>query len=200
MTLIHTKKPNRREIDQRNLYKLYRKEIREDFNNSCGYCDDSDQFLDRICFHIDHFAPQDKFPELKTSYKNLIYSCRFCNIKKSNHWISDNPDMGHDNTSGFVDPCTDEYDKHLSRDENGRIIGETPVGQYMVRHLNLNLLRHQLLWRARRARKLRNEIKALLELNEAAGYKQDQSQFELLQRFVELTTDIDNYETLAADG
>lgn len=31
----------------------------------------------------------------------------------------------------FVDPCTDEYDKHLGRNTNGKICYKTELGMYM---------------------------------------------------------------------
>lgn len=196
---VHFKKPTRRNVEYREPYQQYREELRQDFNNACGYCDDSDLRVDRICFHIDHFAPQKRFSHLKNTYKNLVYACRFCNIRKSYHWIGDNSDIHNDGTRGFVDPCSDEYDVHLGRDSSGRIIAKTELGQYIVDRLNLNLMRHQLLWNARRSRGLRDEVKLLIDRMEQLNLNSNVQYIQLLKSFFHLTTKIDEYELLAAN-
>lgn len=197
---VHLKKPVRREVEARARYTEYRDDLRIDFNSACGYCDDSDLRIDRICFHIDHFAPQKRFPHLENTYANLVYSCRFCNMRKSDHWIGDDPTIHHDGKRGFIDPCSHEYDKHLERDLSGRILGKSELGCYIVRRLNLNLLRHELLWNARRALALRNEIGPLLDRLKAAGLPRNDVYTDLLERFRDLTEKIEAYECCAIKG
>lgn len=197
---IHFKKPARRHVQARARYTEYREDLRADFNGACGYCDDNDLRADRISFHIDHFAPQKRFPHLENTYSNLVYACRFCNMRKSDHWIGNDPTVHHDGTRGFVDPCSNEYDQHLERDSTGRIIGKSELGRYIVRRLNLNLLRHELLWKARRARTLRGEIRPLLDQLKASGHPKIELYTELLERFLELTDEIEAYELSAIKG
>ena len=52
--LTPNRRPDRKECKH---YRSYRKTLREDFNNRCGYCDDSDRLRIRS-FTIDHFVPQ----------------------------------------------------------------------------------------------------------------------------------------------
>lgn len=199
--LVHLKKPIRRStVEARERYSEYREDLKRDFNGSCGYCDDSDQRTDRICFHIDHFAPKKIFPELKVTYTNLVYSCRFCNMRKSDHWIGNDSTIHHNGKKGFIDPCSDEYDKHLERDSTGKIMGKTELGRYIINRLCLNLIRHQLLWKARRARVLRDEIGPLLKRHKAAGLPKNEIYTGLLERFVELTEKIEKYELHAISG
>lgn len=198
MSKIHRTRPVRRVVAVRNTYQEYRPELRNDFNGSCGYCGDSDEFLDKICFHIDHFAPKKKFPHLKTTYTNLVYACRFCNIKKSNHWIGDDANVSHDGTKGFVDPCAEEFDDHVGRDGDGKIVGKTELGRYIVKRLNLGLVRHQLLWQAREARRLIEAINQILDRVQKPGTQLDEGTIQLLVRFRELTNEIHKYEALAA--
>lgn len=198
--VVHFKKPVRREVEVREKYTEYREDLRTDFNGACGYCDDSDLRIDRIGFHIDHFAPKKRFPHLENTYTNLVYSCRFCNIHKSKHWIGEDPTAHHDGKRGFIDPCNNEYDEHLERNPSGRIVGKSELGCYIVRRLNLNLLRHQLLWKARRARALRDEIGPLLDRHKIAGLPKNGIYTELLERFRDLTEKIEAYELSAVNG
>lgn len=197
---VHFKKPARRNVEKKTSYTAYRDDLRKDFNFACGYCDDSDLNVDRICFHIDHFAPKKRFPNLETVYENLVYSCRFCNIRKSDHWVGNNPTIHSDGNKGFIDPCDQEYDEHLDRDPSGRIVAKSDLGRYIIRRLSLNLLRHELLWKARKARLLRNEIGPLLDRHKAAGLPKNDVYTVLLERFRDLTEKIEAYEFCAING
>lgn len=163
MYKIHQRKPIRSAtIQPRNRYQEYRAELRRDFNNACGYCDDSDELQDKSVFHIDHFAPKSRFPEKKEDYQNLVYSCRFCNSKKSNKWVTDSPIVPNDGIQGFIDPCDQSYDEHIYRDTNGAVRARTSLGQFMISSLNLGLLRHEYLWKARQLRNTRVKLTELL--------------------------------------
>ncbi|ENU4132274.1 HNH endonuclease [Pseudomonas aeruginosa] len=198
--MLRLRKPIRREVEERSPYTKYRDELREDFNQACGYCDDDDRRADKTCFHIDHFAPRKYFPHLENTYTNLVYSCRFCNVRKSDHWIGNDPLIHNDGKKGFVDPCDDEYDEHLGRALSGRIFGKTELGCYMVRRLNLNLLRHELLWNSRKVRLLRDQVRLLLDNYLEAGLPKDYVYIELLERFLGLTEKIEAYEVSASNG
>lgn len=192
--------PARSAVAAKPSYGDYREELRTDFNGSCGYCDDSDERIDRIGFHIDHFAPKRKFPHLATAYGNLVYACRFCNMHKSNKWHGDDPDQHNDGSAGFVDPCSTAYDDHLARTTDGRIVGTTDLGRYIARELNLGLLRHELLWRARKARSLRAEIDPLIVRYREAGLPKAEAYIGLLERAHELTLEIERYELQSVHG
>lgn len=95
----------------------------EDFDKKCGYCDDVDIYSGGYnVYHVEHFAPKEKFIELEFTYDNLLYSCPYCNISKSNKWVGSTSNENVIGNKGFVDPCTDEYNLHLKRDEQGNII------------------------------------------------------------------------------
>jgi uncharacterized protein (TIGR02646 family) len=190
---VHPLRPARRDVAAQIQYRHYRDDLRQDFIQACGYCGDDDERADPSTFHIDHFAPKKQFPELELAYANLVYACRFCNVGKSNHWIGSDPKTPNDGIRGFVDPCSDDYDVHLGRDAGGRIVGKTVLGQYVIRRLHLHLLRHELLWRARRARSLRDEIDVLINAYEARG-KPLPDYASLLARYRILTKSIEDYE------
>lgn len=197
---IQDVKPARSAVPQRTPYTAYRAEVRADFHGCCGYCDDSDRGVDQIGFHIDHFAPKGRFPTLTCDYANLVYACRFCNIHKSSKWIGNDATLHHNGSQGFIDPCSIDYDIHLGRDDEGRIVGITDLGKYIAKQLNFGLLRHQLLWKARRARALRDEIPPLINRYKNAGLPRDDLYTDLLERFVELQQKIDHYELAASHG
>lgn len=175
----------------------YRDDLRQDFNGRCGYCDDSDHYCDPICFHIDHFAPKSRFSKLENAYQNLVYACRYCNIRKSNHWVGTDPSKPNDGEHGFIDPCEHEYDEHLERSPEGAIVSKTPLGQYISRRLSLHLVRHQVLWNSRRARRLRDEIDPLIVRYQQSGSPKTVTYTALLERYRDLTIEIEKYEALA---
>jgi uncharacterized protein (TIGR02646 family) len=195
---VHSVAPARRtDVPPQTRYPLYRDDIRQDFANACGYCGDDDERADRITFHIDHFAPKKLFPQLEVTYSNLVYSCRFCNVSKSDHWVGTNSDGPNDGSKGFVDPCAEEFNDHLERDSRGRIIPQTDLGRYMIKRLKLHLLRHELLWLARKARGMRDQVDRLIADFQARDRPLPEYT-DLLLRFRELTKLIEDYELRAA--
>ena len=117
-------------LDHRS-YKDYRKELSDDFQHICGYCGKSERTSTKG-FEIDHFIPQKLAGNLKNDYTNLVYSCFTCNRKKGAKWPTNDITIAHTDTIGLCDPATEEYDTHLARREDGKIVGVTPVGEYMV--------------------------------------------------------------------
>lgn len=194
---LHGQAPVRRDVPAQVRYALYRVDLRADFTASCGYCGDDDERADKSTFHIDHFAPKKVFPHLELAYSNLVYACRFCNVSKSDHWIGTDPTIHNDGLKGFVDPCSEDYDTHLGREAGGRIIAKSDLGAYIVKRLKLYLLRHELLWRARKARALRDQIDDVIKEYKARG-KPLPDYAPLLEHFYEITKSIDEYELHAA--
>lgn len=115
-------------------YQNYHKELREDFKSICGYCGKSESITSKG-FEIDHFIPDVIAPELETDYNNLVYSCFTCNRKKSKKWPTNDKEVFNDGKVGFVDPASDEFDRHLQRSQDGSIQGVTDVGHYMCKQV-----------------------------------------------------------------
>ena len=145
---VHSKKPCRRtDIKARTRYSLYKLDLRLDFHNACGYCGTSDFYSGgKSGFHIDHFAPKSKFAGLRETYSNLVYSCPICNLGKSDDWPTDDPAKSYVENTGYIDPCSIDYDKHLARDSEGKIIYLTPLGEYIYTKMQLYLRRRQVCW------------------------------------------------------
>lgn len=128
--------------------KTNKKYLAIDFKNRCAYCDDLDKIYGGSdLYHVEHFAPKEKFPELKYKYDNLLYSCSYCNLSKNDDWPSDNSEINVVDNQGYIDPCLEEYNKHLDRnDETGEIYYKTELGKYMYNHLKLYLKRHSIIY------------------------------------------------------
>ncbi len=132
-----------------------------DFEHKCAYCDDYDIYSGGYnSYHVEHFAPKEKFNKLQYTYDNLLYSCPYCNISKSNKWVGKTADENIVGDRGFIDPCTDEYYIHLQRDERGNIIYRTKIGEFMYNELSLYLKRHKII---HNLEKIRNRKKLLKE-------------------------------------
>lgn len=134
MTRIHgNKKLSRRtNIEHKNNYRDYEKDLRIDFQDTCGYCGKIVK-ISKSDFEIDHFVPKSLAKSKINDYSNLVYSCKQCNRKKSNQWPTQDINISHNEKEGFIDPVLEEYDEHLERTVNGDIIGKTELGNYMVK-------------------------------------------------------------------
>ena len=124
--------------------KTNKKYLAQDFNHRCAYCDDLDRYNGGMrSYHVEHFAPKEKFPALKYTYDNLLYACPYCNEAKSDKWPSDSPEISVVGDKGFIDACTEEYYKYIYRNEDGSIGYNGKLGKYIYNELNLYLKRHQ---------------------------------------------------------
>ncbi len=131
-----------------------------DFEHKCAYCDDDDKYTGGSkAYHVEHFAPKEKFPKLEFTYDNLLYACPYCNISKSDKWPSDDSNISVVENEGFINPCTEEYNEHLKREEDGSISYISPVGEYMYYNLKLYLQRHQLIYNISRVHKKLKEVR-----------------------------------------
>lgn len=139
---VREKMPVRRTSPTRsengNNYRKHKPDLREDFNQHCGYCGSYDSFgYSRTYFEIDHFVPKDFLLRTRSSiglskYSNLVYSCKFCNNYKTQHWPSQRDDVYIKGDTGFIDPCDPDYEKHLYRTDEGAIMWNTPIGKWLV--------------------------------------------------------------------
>lgn len=135
-------------------YQKYKSILEIDFNKKCGYTDCNQiWFGGTSSFHIDHFKPKSKFPQLSTKYSNLVYSCSYVNVSKS------------DDISGFLDPVDIDYNQHFFRDELGNIypIDNSPTAKYMYIKLKLYLRRYSIIFMLEKIRVKMTEIKSLIE-------------------------------------
>lgn len=148
----------RRIIEDERKYIEYKNELEIDFGGLCGYCG-KNQYYFYEPFHIDHFAPKSKFEDRKDDYSNLVLACPQCNRHKSNKWVTEDAYIAIKDDKGFVDPATEEYDKHLHREENGEIVADTKVGEYMYNTFKFNIRPTSLIWKVNKLKELKERLK-----------------------------------------
>lgn len=147
-----------------------KKYLAKDFGHRCAYCNDLDAYGGGYpAYHVEHFAPKTKFPHLQFDYDNLLYACPWCNRAKWDIWPSDDPKINVMGEIGFADPCTEEFDKHLTRRPDGTIEGITPLGKYMHKTLHLYLKRHAIVHNVDKLQAKVDELKKSIDKDKLAG-------------------------------
>lgn len=144
-------------------YRSYKPYLAKDFNNRCGYTDCPDfWFGGSGTFHIDHFIAQAKGSDSdKIDYENLVYSCSYVNILKSD-----------DDGRKYLDPCKENLNEHFYRNNSGEIFPkeDSSKAKYMYNRLKLYLLRYSIIWKLE---KICERMEKLSEINVAHLSKSD---------------------------
>lgn len=158
-------------------YRNYKEQLASDFCNRCAYCNLRDDSITTY-FEIDHFVPKKAFentrPELLTDYRNLVYSCKKCNVAKSGKFEGDLTEENPTNTL-FYDPVKVDYNDIFYRNELGAIASDDIKGKQMIESLKLYRPVHILGW-------LREEINSIAnKLQLAINNETDTKRKELLQ-------------------
>jgi uncharacterized protein (TIGR02646 family) len=152
-----------------------KKRLAIDFENKCAYCDDHQHYSGGYnAYHVEHFAPKEKFKHLEFVYDNLLYSCPYCNTAKSNKWIGSDEFENIIGNKGFIDPCSEEYNNHLQRNADGSIGFVTELGEYIYKELKLYLKRHQLIYNLEKVRVKKKQLRAKIDEMEKVGQKTDE--------------------------
>ena len=127
-----------RQIPSRNYnnYKLYREELRREFNYSCVYCELTENETGGAdTFQIDHYVPKAKYPELEAVYQNLFYSCSTCNSIKADYWPSK---AQRENAEFYLNSFRHDVDLHISK-ESYSWKPLSDCGTWNIQRLGLNL-------------------------------------------------------------
>lgn len=143
--------PKRTCVKEYPNYKKYKNDLRTDFNQRCGYTDCPDNWFGGArTFHIDHFLPKKKYPKLEHDYSNLVYSCSYVNILKS------------DDEENFLDPCAEDFNKYFYRTDQGEIkVVDTSIkAVHMYDKLQLYLQRYSIIWRLEKIHITLKELQA----------------------------------------
>lgn len=149
-------------------YTSYIETLREDFNERCGYCDDSDRLRIRS-YTIDHFVPRnpkDFSHNIESNfYYNLVYSCRYCNSAKTNKWPTKDAKIHHNDKEGFIDPIEIDYTGLFKRCIDGHIIPaeeENILANHILSELKLWLPIHERMWKLEKIINLNRQIRIRL--------------------------------------
>ena len=126
-----------------------------------------------------------------TGFKKILqedfkYICGYCG-KDSKLFKEDYVSKSHDGNVGFVDPVLPEYDKHLKRDINGKIIPITNLGVYIVNELKLDLRRTEEVWAIMMLAKKKERLEKIIDS------KKDDVDPEKLIVYYKLTKALDKY-------
>lgn len=129
-------------------YGSYKKYLKEDFHSRCAYCNLLDSQI-TTPYEVDHFIPKDEFkdawPELDTTYENLVYACKKCNNAKSNQYKGDISKRIIENAL-FYDPEKTDYNKIFYRDDVGSICSDDAKGRGMINRIKLYRPIHNVAW------------------------------------------------------
>ena len=111
--LLPVRRPIPTESPSEGNWTLHKPDLREDFHSHCGYCGSYDGYR-HTWYEVDHFIPKSLLDGKisNVEYKNLVYSCKFCNNKKLAKWPSKDIKIPVLNNQGFIDPCDANYDTH----------------------------------------------------------------------------------------
>lgn len=164
MSIFRAHTPKRRPITTVvNKYGDHLSDLRVDYKNRCGYCNDIESY--RITwFEIDHFVPKEYLKTMtETDYSNLVYACRSCNNAKRAKWPTKNEKIHNQNDIGFIDPCDDNYNNHFNRLNSGRILPTTSLGGWIYNSLKFYKPQHEIIWNIELLDILIDEINAVLE-------------------------------------
>lgn len=188
MLMIKAKRPVRSYSGEKwKTNKTNKKYLAKDFDHRCAYCDDWDKYNGgERSYHVEHFAPKEKFPALKYVYDNLLYACPYCNEAKSDKWPSDKPEISVVGNRGFVDPCTEEYYKYIYRNEDGSIGYNGELGKYIYYELNLYLKRHEVNYNLVLINEKIDELEIVIQRKKEKGEeveKWEKLHYDLLREF-----------------
>lgn len=119
-------------------YSDWKQRIADEGFHQCVYCAIHEASFGGIRnFHIEHYRPKSKFPDLINDIKNLYYACPICNTFKSNDWPSDTTEDFSRHC--YSDPSLVDYSDIFDTDRtSGMISGRHPASKYMVERVYLN--------------------------------------------------------------
>lgn len=129
-------------------YSAYKPFLKKDFCNRCAYCNLLDSSI-TTPFEADHFIPRSVFKQgrmdLDTDYKNLVYSCKKCNLAKRHQFAGDISSESPTNEL-FYDPVLVDYNDIFYRDHQGAIASDDDKGRDSIIRLKLYRPIHILAW------------------------------------------------------
>lgn len=130
-------------------YSSYKMYLKSDFKNRCAYCNLSDDSITTY-FEIDHFIPgslckSQNREDLLTDYNNLVYSCKKCNIAKTDQYEGTKDGINLKNIK-FYDPVETPLQNIFYRNILGGIDSYDTKGKRMIIDLKLYRLSHNFEW------------------------------------------------------
>jgi hypothetical protein len=119
-------------------YRRAKPQVAKDCRYQCVYCATPEVNLGGIrMFHVEHYRPKSKFPELETAYTNLFYACPICNIYKGADWPGE-PTEALDEPA-YPDPEQRDYGELFLVDlDSLEVDGRYVATRYLAHRICLN--------------------------------------------------------------
>ncbi|RTY96039.1 HNH endonuclease [Flavobacterium sp. GT3R68] len=178
-------------LSQEKNYRDCKPELAIEAGYKCVYCCIHESRFGGIRnFHVEHFKPKSKFPNLINTYSNLFYSCSICNCFKGNDWPNNHSDKF--DKPFYPNPLLINYFDYISvNPSTGFILGKTVTTNYIIEKLYLN--RPQLV-NERRFYQLMNQLtknlNCLRELEEKLQKLPKEKKAEIFDSFLETATSV----------
>jgi len=132
----HLIKKDANNFPDKGTYIDWKPQLSLEGNNQCVYCSLHEaRFGGERNFHVEHFRPKSKFPELENDYANLFFSCSICNIFKGCDWPSEPCDEY--NLPAYIDPSKHDYNLIFDF-KNYNLVSKYISPNYMIERLYLN--------------------------------------------------------------
>ena len=131
-----------------------RERIRQRDAGQCGYCGVHEDNVGAL-LTLDHHRP--RLHGGSDNDENLVYCCPKCNEYKGPYWHDTDPPRVR-----LLHPLGDDLGEHLLEEENGQLVGRTPLGRFFIGRLRLNRRQLVAYRQNRRAeRRLRSDVGTL---------------------------------------
>ena len=123
--------------DHARAYERFRPCLRWEFSFSCTFCLLHEA---QVCpegaagssqFWIEHLELQSERPDLRSTYTNLVYACRRCNLARRSRSRVDA--LGR----RLLDPCSDIWAEHFLA-EGDELLPRTPNAEYTAATYDVN--------------------------------------------------------------
>ena len=185
--------PSRTYTKHHNDYHAYKPALENDFKCRCAYCNLSSRLI-TTPFEIDHYVPKtefkDSWPELETTYDNLILACKKCNRAKSDQFAGDISKKQIVNEL-FYDPVLTDYNEIFYRNELGEICSADAKGRSMISKLRLYRPIHNSAWVCERLIDTINKLGAVIKSLDSSSerYKKlKEARYELMEYYIEFNS------------
>ncbi len=159
-------------------YSSYKPALERDFHHRCAYCNLSSKTI-TTPFEVDHFIPKAIFksvrPELNATYTNLVYSCKKCNLAKSDQYQGD-ISITNPTNELFYDPGITDYNRIFYRNELGAIDSDDPKGRDAIIRLKLYRQTHILAWVCEQLFSICQKLQKAIDLETDNDQRQKQLQ------------------------
>ncbi len=122
-------------------------------HNKCAYCE-CNLTKESNYMEVEHFHDKDDYPDEVVEWKNLLPSCKHCNVNKGTHDTYDEP---------IIDPTKDDPKEHLYF-KSYAIRGKDDFGKLTVNVVDLNDTARLVMVRFKIGESIRKQLDNLLTL------------------------------------